>query len=621
MWYNVKNGLDPIEPPTANSLTNRCPILKERLDRGKIDMSESILVGLRIENFALIDSLDLQFGAGMTVLTGETGAGKSIILEAIDAALGGKVSSRSIRAGAARSVVEATFELDSKGLQWLQEQEIEPLDGLFLVCSRELANNRENRRSRWRSRLNGIVVNRQQMEQLRSRLVEITAQGQTVQLGQPALQRELLDAYGGSAVLSRRDAVASAFDACQKAWETLEQRRTSEQQRLQRIDQLEYQLQELTAANLEEADELEVLEKESQRLAHSVELQQQSYQVYQAIYQNDRDSPAAADLLGKAERIMSEMIGYDRELQGILEMVSQAHIQVTEAGRQLNSYSTALESDPQRLEEIQERIQQLKLICRKYGPTLAEAIAHYQSISSELEELMSESITLEELEKSYEGALLYLNDACSKLHIQRRAAADRLETHLVEQLKPLAMEKVQFKVTLRPTPPSPTGCDRVVFEFSSNPGEPLQPLATTASGGEMSRFLLALKACFSQVDSAGTLLFDEIDAGVSGRVAGAIASKLHQLSLGHQVLCVTHQPIVAAMADHHFHVNKEVIHQQTSAERTVVRVKELDNQQRCAELAQLTGGQSATQAYAFAESLLAEAAKLRRASSLTPGRV
>ncbi|MGK7903301.1 MAG: DNA repair protein RecN [Hormoscilla sp.] len=581
-----------------------------------------MLVGLRIENFALIDSLDLQFGAGMTVLTGETGAGKSIILEAIDAALGGKVSSRSIRAGAARSVVEATFELDGKGIQWLQEQEIEPLDGLFLVCSRELTNNGENRRSRWRSRLNGIVVNRQQMEQLRSHLVEITAQGQTVQLGQPALQRELLDAYGGPAVLSRRDAVASAFDACQKACQTLEQRRTSEQLRLQRIDQLEYQLQELTAANLEEADELEVLEKESQRLAHSVELQQQSYQVYQAIYQNDRDEQAAADLLGKAERIMSEMIGYDRELQGILEMVSQAHIQVTEAGRQLFSYSAALESDPLRLEEIQGRIQQLKLIARKYGPTLAEAIAHTASISDELEELMSESITLEELEKSVAGALLYLNDACSKLHIQRRAAADRLETHLVEQLKPLAMEKVQFKVTLRPTPPSTTGSDRVVFEFSSNPGEPLQPLAATASGGEMSRFLLALKACFSQVDSgAGTLLFDEIDAGVSGRVAGAIASKLHQLSQRHQVLCVTHQPIVAAMADHHYHVNKEVIHQQTSAERTVVRVKELDNQQRCTELAQLTGGQSATQAYAFAESLLAEAAKLRQASSLTPGRV
>lgn len=591
-------------------------------ERGKIDISESMLVGLRIENFALIDSLDLQFSAGMTAITGETGAGKSIILEAIDAALGGKVSSRSIRAGADRSVVEATFELDAHAVQWLKEQEIEPLDGIFLVCSRELTNTQENRRSRWRSRLNGIVVNRQQMEQLRSHLVEITAQGQTVQLGQPALQREWLDVYGGSPVLSRRETVAAAYEACEKAREILEQRRTSEQMRLQRIDQLEYQLQELTAANLEDADELQELEKESQRLAHSVELQQQSYQVYQALYQSDRDDQAAADLLGKAERIMSEMINYDRSLQGIYEMVSQAHIQVTEAGRQLFSYSTALESDPQGLEEVQGRIQQLKLICRKYGPTLGEAIAHYQSIYQELEELTGDSQTLELLEKNYVTAQLDLQEACSKLHIQRRAAADKLETNLVEQLKPLAMEKVQFKVTLTPSTPSPTGADRVVFEFSSNPGEPLQPLATTASGGEMSRFLLGLKACFSQVDSAGTLLFDEIDAGVSGRVAGAIASKLHQLSQRHQVLCVTHQPIVAAMADHHFHVNKQVIPQPMSdEERTVVRVKELDNQQRCAELAQLTGGQSATEAYAFAESLLAEAAKLRQSLSLTPDEV
>jgi len=590
-------------------------------------MSESMLVRLRIENFALIDSLDLQFSAGMTVLTGETGAGKSIILEAIDAALGGKVSSRSIRAGADRSVVEATFELDANGIQWLKEQEIEPLDGLFLVCSRELANPQENRRSRWRSRLNGIVVNRQQMEQLRFRIIEITAQGQTVQLGQPALQREWLDVYGGEAVLSMRDAVAAAFDAYEKAREALKQRRTSEQVRLQRIDQLEYQLQELTAANLDSPDELEVLEKESQRLAHSVELQQQCSQVYQAIYQSDRDSDfsgtvAAADLLGKAEKIMSEMIGYDHSLQGILEMVSQARIQVTEAGRQLFSYGTALESDPQRLEDIQARIRQLKLIARKYGPTFAEAIAHYQSISSELEELTGDSQTLELLEKSYEEAKHYLNDACSKLHMERRAAADNLETHLVEQLKPLAMENVMFEVTLTPSTLSSSGSDRVVFELSANPGEPLQPLATTASGGEMSRILLALKACFSQVDGAGTLLFDEIDTGVSGRVAGAIASKLHQLSGRHQVLCVTHQPIVAAMADHHFHVNKQVIPQPMSeTERTVVRVKELDNQQRCAELAQLTGGQSATQAYAFAESLLAEAAKLRQSLAVYPSSV
>lgn len=604
-----------------------------------------MLLSLRIENFALIDRMELEFGAGLNVLTGETGAGKSIILDALDVALGGKVTRWSMRTGAKRSLLEATFRIDSALVAWLSKQEIELLDDMFLVCSREIALSQGTVRSR--SRVNGVLVNRPLMEQLRDRLVEITAQGQTVQLMAPAIQRELLDIYGGSALLQARKVVSDAFDTCQQALAALEKRRQSEQQRLQRLDLLEYQAKELAAASLCDPDEQEQLEQERQRLSHVVDLQQLSYQVYQQLYQNDAGESACADLLGKAEATLIDMVRYDASLQPVLDMVSGALAQVVEAGHHINTYGASLEADPQRLSEVEERIRALKQICRKYGPTLKDAIAHYDQLHSELAELQDTGQSLDELEKTYKECLETLTKACDQLTSLRRTAANTLEKRLVAELKPLAMEKVQFQVRMAPCPPTAAGADLVAFYFSPNPGEPLQPLSATASGGEMSRFVLALKASFSQVEAAGTLVFDEIDVGVSGRVAQAIAEKLHQLSQRHQVLCVTHQPLVAAMADHHFRVDKQIIEQPsgdigeyavnlnqevetkipnpTSPDqggekipnpqdvRTVVRVSVLDNHQgRREELANLAAGQSAQEAMAFAESLLAQAANRRQ---------
>ncbi len=600
-----------------------------------------MLLSLRIQNFALIDNLDLEFGTGLNVLTGETGAGKSIILDAIDVALGGKVAARMIRTGTERSMVEATFRADAALVAWLSEQEIDLLDEADLVCSREIAVNQGSLRSR--SRVNGTLVNRQLMERLRDRLVEITAQGQTVQLMAPALQRGLLDLYGGSPLIQQRDRVTSAYMTCQEASKALEKRRQSEQQRLQRLDWLEYQTQELSVAKLTDPDELEQLEQECQCLTHVVELQQQSYQVYQALYQNDGGAAACADLLGEAEATLNDMVRYDTQLQPLLDLVTAALAQVVEASHQINAYGDGLETDPQRLQEVEERIQALKQICRKYGPTLADAIAHYEKLQAELAELGGEGQSLEELEKTYFLCQETLTEACTRLTQLRRMAAEELEKRLVAELKPLAMEKVQFQVAIAPIAPTASGADQVTFYFSPNPGEPLQPLSATASGGEMSRFLLALKACFSTINEAwGTLIFDEIDVGVSGRVAQAIAERLQQLSQQHQVLCVTHQPLIAAMADRHFRVDKQVIDQPlalpskqrstskrngtASSElddrlseselpdiRTVVRVSLLDNHRtRRDEIAQLAGGQSAREAMTFAESLLAKAANWRQ---------
>lgn len=560
------------------------------------------LISLRIENFALVDQLELDLGEGLNVLTGETGAGKSIILDAIDAALGGKVSSRFIRTGSEKALVEATFALTPAVQEWLEQQDIDLLEDQTVVCSREMSLKKNGLRSR--SRVNGVLVNRPLINELRPYLVEITAQGQTVALMIPARQRELLDTYGGQALLAQRKKVSVAYEDYFEAKETLETRRQSEQERLQRLDWIHYQLEELKAAQLDSPSELEELEQERDRLLHAVELQQLSYQVYQTLYQRDDEAPAGTDILTEAENTLTEMVEYDSQLTPILEMVQTAMTQIVEAGQQIYSYGEGLESDPDRLAEVEDRIHTLKQICRKYGPDLGDAIAHRDALQEELNTLNDSEQSLEALEQKTEIAHNTLLEACEILSQQRQQAATQLEKQLIAELKPLAMEKVQFCCSLTPIDPSPQGAEQVNYYFSPNPGETPKPLSETASGGEMSRFLLALKACFSQAEQKmQTLIFDEIDTGVSGRVASAIGQKLKQLGEKHQVLCVTHQPLVAALANTHFRVEK-----QFSSSRTVVSVIQLaDINTRRDELAQLAGGEKDENAIAFAESLLKQA--------------
>ena len=579
-----------------------------------------MLVNLKIKNFALVDDLELNLSDGLSVLTGETGAGKSIILDAIDAVLGGKATSRMIRSGSDRSLVEGTFRITSSLSQWLKSQEIDALEDGILICSREIVLGKTNLRSR--SRINGVLVNRQLMSDLRTRLVEITAQGQTVNLLISDKQRDLLDAYGGKAIGKKLKQVSHAYEIAQKAKRELESRIQSEQDLLQRQDLIQFQLKDLTEAELIDANELSELEQEQERLSHVVELQQLGNQTYQLLYEGDQDAPAGADLLGKAESCLMEMVEYDNELNNVLEIIQSGLAQIVEAGQQIYSYSDGLEADPERLDEIETRIRQLKNICRKYGPDLSDAIGLYERLKQELAQITDDSQSISVLEQSYQLTQDQLTNECSKLTKLRLKAATKLEKQLVKELKPLAMDKVVFECRLLECAATVMGADKIAFYFSPNPGEATQPLSIIASGGEMSRFLLALKACFTLAEqSSNTLIFDEIDAGVSGKVAQAIAEKLHQLSQQHQVLCVTHQPLIAAMANGHFKVEKTIISEISQSKnniehtkdiRTVVRVKTLDNQNvRAAELAQITGGNSAEDAVAFAESLLIKAAKYR----------
>lgn len=627
-----------------------------------------MLTALRIENFALIDALEIPLQAGLTVLTGETGAGKSIILDAIDAVLGGKVNARLVRSGSDKAVLEAQFALSAGLRNWFEQQEL-PIPEHAVTCRREITLGKASVRSR--SFLNDQAVTKAQLESLRQRLVEITAQGQTVQIGSGDRQREWLDGFGGEAIAQQRQRVIQAHEAATQAKRRLEARRKADQDRQDRLELLQLHQQELTQAALDDPAELEHLHQEQQRLTHSVDLQQNSYQTYQILYESDAGG-ACADLLGKAEGILTDMERFDPAIAPILAMVSEALTQVEEAGRAINAYGASLEADPQRLEEVEERIRYLKGLCRRFHRTLPELITYRDEVNQSLAELSGEGQSIEALEADYQKRQEILTKACVKLTDLRHKTAQSLEAQLIAELKPLAMEQVQFRVDLQPAAPGPTGADAIQFLFSPNPGEPLQPLAETASGGEMSRFLLALKACFSQVDAVDTLIFDEIDVGVSGRVAQAIAEKLLQLGQRHQVLCVTHQPMVAALADDHWHVNKQVIGEATSdaisgatseakngksrksrqpkgktkgsavtkvqdhdtindpnpqnadpkiidptiasdetSIRTVVRIAPLSLDQRREELAQLAGGATHQEALSFAEALLSQAAQIR----------
>ncbi len=570
-----------------------------------------MLTALRIENFALVDYLELNLQSGLTVLTGETGAGKSIILDAIDAVLGGKVSQRLVRSGSQKAVLEASFAQSAALQRWLVDQEL-PTTEAALVCKREITLGKASVRSR--SFLNGSPVTKAQLEALRQRLVEITAQGQTVQIGSAERQREWLDGFGGGPLMEQRQRVAETHEVAVQAKRRLEARRRAEQERRDQLDLLQLHQQDLAQASLDDPNELDHLGQEQQRLNHSVELQQNSYQVYQILYESEAGAGACADLLGKAEGILADMERYDPDITPILALVSEALTQVEEAGRAINAYGASVEADPQRLEDVEERLRQLKGLCRKYGRPLPELIAYRDQIQTTLAELSGEGQSVAALEAEFQSCQQALVAACATLTQLRQEAAQGLEARLISELKPLAMDRVQFQVDLRPVAPGPTGADKIQFLFSPNPGEPLQPLAQTASGGEMSRFLLALKACFSQVDAVDTMIFDEIDVGVSGRVAQAIAEKLLHLGQQHQVLCVTHQPMVAALADSHFRVGKQVIDSDTDSDtvRTVVRVSPLSLAERREELAQLAGGATHQESLSFADALLTQAKGIRK---------
>ncbi len=553
-----------------------------------------MLTGLRLENIALIDALDLSFDAGFTVLTGETGAGKSLLLDALDALLGGAQGSqgaRLLRPGCGRGRIEAAFSLTAPLRRWLERQQLEMEDGDLLV-SREWRQVDERIQSR--SRVNGVAVNRSQLLELRPLLLDLTVQGQTQQLALPGQQRRWLDRSGGSPLQAALETAAAAHRRWKAAAAALE-RALADRERLEREREgLARLLTDLEAARLEDPLELNRLEIEQDRLAHAVRLQQGATTLIARLQEGAEDAPSALDHLAACEQELMQMEALDPSVVPLRRACAEGLQLLQDLARELDRYGAALESDPDALEALQERMAVLKGLERRHGQDLAALIDRRDRLREQLGPVAA-ATGLAALEAAELAARRERDRGHAALTDCRREAARALEQRLMEALRPMGLANVRFAVAITPAPPGEEGADAVGFLFSANPGQPPAPLREVASGGEMSRFLLALKTCLAAADPDVTLLFDEIDSGVSGRVSGAIGSLLRRLGEQRQVFCVTHQPLVAAAAQHHFQVSKRV-----EAGRTLTRVTPLrEAGERERELAELAGGDSGeTRSYA-----------------------
>ena len=557
-----------------------------------------VLTGLQLNNIALIDSLELDFCGGFTVLTGETGAGKSILLDALDAVLGGAQGAnglRLLRNGCDRAQIEASFNPSEQVRQWLLDADFD-CEEEELLLSREWKRQDETRFSS-RSRLNGISVNRQQLLELRPLLIDLTVQGQTQQLSRPGQQRRWLDQLGGAALAERLESTRTnwhRWKAAAIALNTAEQERERfEQERLEQEDLLDL----LEKADLDDPAEDGLLEQEQDRLVHGVRLQEGLGLLFGRLRDGAEQAPSLQEHFAVAIQELQAMSQLDGSVQPLRDQALDLEAGINDLLQSLDDYSCTLDSNPERLGSIQERLADLKRLQRRHGLDLAALIERRDHLRHILEDGGAEA-DFDRLRLAEEIARADRDEANALLHGARLKAADSLQASLLELLPPMGLANVRFQVELSESEATDHGADAIRFLFSANPGQPLAPLQDVASGGEMSRFLLALKTTLATVDGSSTLLFDEIDAGVSGRVSGAMAELLHVLAQHRQVFCVTHQPLVAAVADHHFRVSKHV-----DAGVTHSRVSRLrDTQQRQQELADLAGGE---QADAYAASLLA----------------
>ncbi len=572
-----------------------------------------MLTGLRLENIALIERLELAFSTGFTVLTGETGAGKSILLDALDALLGsaqGSQGARLLRRGAERGRIEASFSLSPPVRDWLERQELEAEEGELLL-SRDWR--LQDDRLTSRHRLNGVVVGRGQVLELRPLLLDLTVQGQTQQLGRPGQQRRWLDRFAGEGLAASLEATRTAWLQWKGEAEALARARADRERFALERDRQEQLLAELEAADLEDPAERQRLQGEQDRLAHAVRLQEGVMALIGRLVEGAEAAPSVLDHLAACDQELQAMAALDADVVALHGACADALAGLQDLARDLDRYGSLLESDPESLALLQERMAQLKALERRHGQSLPELITRRDELREQLAGADAEA-ALAGLEAAEAAARQGRDRANAVLSRARTAAARDLEGQLMAALRPMGLANVRFAVALAAAEPGEEGADAVQFLFSANPGQPPAPLAEVASGGEMSRFLLALKTCLAAADPHVTLLFDEIDAGVSGRVSGAMAQLLRRLAEQRQVFCITHQPLVAAAAQHHFRVSKSV-----EAGLTHTRVSHLrDTHERQLELAELAGGDSG-EAHSYAASLLgvegtSEPTKLNRAA-------
>ncbi|WP_443662746.1 DNA repair protein RecN [Dysosmobacter sp.] len=553
---------------------------------------------LHIENIAVIQEADIQFAPGFNALTGETGAGKSIVIDAMGAVLGGRTSRDLIRTGAARAFVSAQFSGVPADLPGLQENGIAPDEEGSLLLQRDISADGRNV-----CRINGRPVSVAQLRAIGSELLNIHGQHDGTQLLDEERHGEYLDRFGRTE--GPLSAYRAAYDAMEALRRQMEALRMDEAEKARRMDSLRFQIDELERAQLVPGEEETLLERRS--LLRNGEKYLAALAGADCALSGGDEGGGAVSALRDAEEALYGVRTLSEDLGNLYERLKAARCEVYDLAESVRDKREEFDFSPGELDDVEARADQLYRLKKKYGATVEDMLAYLDKCRAELDAMETADDTLIRLEGQMKAARAAVDAAGAELTKVRQAAARVLEERIQRELRELDMARVRFAIDFAAKDPSPDGCDAIRFLMSANAGEDLRPIARIASGGELARIMLALKNVLAEQESVGTLVFDEVDTGVSGRAAQKVAEKLAQVSRHKQVLCVTHLPQLAAMADTHFSVEKG-----ERDGRTYTRVVLLDREARKAELARITGGANVTQALLQSAGELLDAAERYR---------
>ncbi|WP_085523412.1 DNA repair protein RecN [Tuberibacillus sp. Marseille-P3662] len=546
-----------------------------------------MLAELHIENFAIIDEVHLTFEKGLTVLTGETGAGKSIILDAIHLLLGARGSVEYVRHEANKTDIEALFHIgdDHPSHQGLDELGIEIEEGI-LIIRRTISKNGKST-----CRINGKLVTLAHVRTVGQYLVDIHGQHEHQELMQSDKHILMLDRFGGEPLKEAKTSYKVHYDEAKAIQTRIQTLQENEQHVAQRLDLLAYQINEIGEAELTVGEEEDLLEERT-KLANFERLYQGLNQSYDAINSDNK----GLDWLRQAMNELEDVQELDKGLKSVYEQVANSFYILEEQAFYLRDQLDTMEYQPEKLEMIETRLNDIQMLKRKYGSTISDILEHFDNIQKEYDELKHRDVTLDGLQHDYQVAMDKLREKADRLHNLRLETADSLAQNINQELNDLYMEKAVFDISVRQSDQieriegyGANGADHVQFLIASNPGEPLKPLAKIASGGELSRIMLAIKSRFKSFQNVTSIIFDEVDTGVSGRVAQAMAEKIYGLSASSQIFCITHLPQVAAMADHHLYISK-----QTDNERTATKVDTLTAGETAQEIGRMISGAEMT---------------------------
>ncbi|MFV0527370.1 MAG: DNA repair protein RecN [Lachnospiraceae bacterium] len=542
-----------------------------------------MLVNLHVKNFALIDEADIEFEPGLNILTGETGAGKSILLGSVQLALGQKMSKDLIRENAEYALVELLFRIeDTKTVQALKEMELFPEDGEVLI-SRRVTEKKSI------CRINGMSSTVQEVKKAAGYLLDIHGQHEHQSLLQPSRQLQIIDEYGKEEIGFHREKVKKAYQTHKAIRSAIDAMQMDDIQKERELDLLQYQLGEIQQVNFLEGEDAE-LERSYKRLSNSKHIVAGLEMVYDSC---GYDTPSAAgEQIGRCIRELRQISGYDPAILELEQSLLEIDAMLNDFNREVSAYTDSFSYAPEEYEQIEERLNTINALKAKYGAGYEEVRQFEAAQQQRLQDLENYEIAYQDLLKQEKEAVTELKACSQVLSDSRKKSAAAFEQELKEHLKDLNFLNVEFSIKFEITGKfSENGSDSVEYRISMNPGEPQKALSQVASGGELSRIMLAIKTMLADKDEIDTLIFDEIDAGISGRTAQKVAEKMHIIAQAHQVLCITHLPQIAAMADTHFEITKEL----TKEEATVTRISRLSKQNSIDELARLLGGSGITE--------------------------